>query len=101
MTRIQDTRLRRCMKRSFALVVALGTLSGPWACGNSPLGPSPVPLGDWGGDHVLMTVSPTETHLEFDCAHGDIAGVLAADSNHQFSVTGTFVRDHGAPIRGD
>jgi len=53
----------------------------------------------WGGDHVAMTVAATATHLEFDCAHGDIPAALMVDARNEFDVAGTFVREHGGPIR--
>lgn len=77
----------------------LGTVGG-WACGGASTGPSSlVPAGVWSGDHVTLTVADTATHLEFDCAHGDIPGALTADARGQFDVAGTFVREHGGPIR--
>jgi len=54
----------------------------------------------WGGDHVAMTVSDTATHLEFDCAHGDISGRLTS-SDGAIAANGTYVREHGGPIRVD
>ena len=45
-----------------------------------------------------MSISDA-THLELDCAHGDIAAALAIDAQRQFNVTGTFTREHGGPIR--
>lgn len=74
---------------------------GSWACAGSTVAPSAVPLGVWGGDHVTMTVTDTATHLEFDCAHGDIPGTLEADSRRQFTALGTYVREHGGPVRED
>ena len=58
-----------------------------------------VAVGPWGGDHVSLTVATTESHLEFDCAHGDIPGSVALDTHGAFSVSGTFVREHGGPIQ--
>ena len=75
--------------------------SGGCAGGVPPLNPSPVPLGIWGGDHVTMTIAATGTHVELDCAHGDFSGVLSTDARNQFSVAGTFVREHGGPVRAD
>jgi hypothetical protein len=70
------------------------------ACGRAPTGPSPVEPGVWGGDHVTLTVGDETSHLEFDCAHGEIPGALHA--NHgEIKATGTFVREHGGPIRVD
>ena len=70
------------------------------ACSGTPIEPSPVGAGIWGGDHVTFTVGNPSNHLEFDCAHGDIPGVLSV--NHgELAANGTFVREHGGPIRVD
>jgi hypothetical protein len=64
------------------------------ACG-TPSEPSMVP-GVWGGDHVLLTIAEASAHLEFDCAYGEIPTRLPAPP---FSIAGTFVREHGGPVR--
>jgi hypothetical protein len=46
-----------------------------------------------------MTVADASTHLELDCAHGDIPAVVSVDRRGQFGVAGTYVREHGGPIR--
>lgn len=79
--------------------VLLPTVLAVSTCGRNPSGPSPLPAGMWGGDHVAMTVAETATHLEFDCAHGDIPAALMVDARNEFDVAGTFVREHGGPIR--
>jgi len=56
----------------------------------------PSLVGEWGGDHVSLAVSDQASHAELDCAHGDFSGSLQAD---RFAVAGTFVREHGGPIR--
>jgi hypothetical protein len=72
------------------------------ACDGSLGGPSATGLtGVWGGDHVSLTVTETGSHLEFDCARGDIPGALAADTEGAFAAAGTYVREHGGPIRDD
>ena len=86
------------LPRSVSVLIMLGAVGG-WACGGASTGPSLVFAGVWGGDHVTMTVADTATHLDFDCAHGDIPGALTADANGRFDVAGTFVREHGGPIR--
>jgi hypothetical protein len=58
-----------------------------------------VSAGAWGGDGVMLTVSDTATHLEFDCANGDIPGPFTADARGQFDLAGTFVQEHGGPIQ--
>jgi hypothetical protein len=64
------------------------------ACG-TPSEPSML-TGVWGGEHVLLTIADASAHLEFDCAHGEIPSRLPAAP---FSIAGTFVREHGGPIR--
>ena len=75
------------------------TAAGAWACGDNPLEPTMLG-GTWGGDHVSMTIADS-THLELDCAHGDIAAPIAIDSGGRFNVIGTFTREHGGPVRGE
>ena len=53
----------------------------------------------WGGDHIAMTVTDTGAHVEFDCAHGEISGSQTLNARNEFNVIGTFVREHGGPIR--
>jgi hypothetical protein len=53
----------------------------------------------WGGNDIALTVSDTGTHVEFDCAHGDVPGTLTVDARNTFDVQGTYVREHGGPIR--
>ena len=72
---------------------------GIWACSGTPAGPSPVLTGSWGGDHIALTVANTGSQVEFDCAHGDIDGALTVNARNEFKVSGTFVREHGGPIR--
>jgi hypothetical protein len=66
------------------------------ACGGSPTVPSLE--GQWGGDHVSLSVGEQSSHLELDCAHADIGGAL---QSVRFTAQGTFVREHGGPVRSD
>ena len=70
-----------------------------YACGGTAAGPSRLPSGVWGGDHIAMSVSDPGTHLELDCAHGDIPVVPTVGRQGQFEVAGTYVREHGGPVR--
>ena len=79
-------------------VIIVGVVAG-YSCGDTPGGPSRLPAGLWGGDHISISLTDASTHLELDCAHGDIPAVLALDRQGQFNVAGTYVREHGGPIR--
>ena len=68
-----------------------------WACSSTPTMPS-LAFGPWGGDHISLTVAAAGSHVEFDCAQGDIPEAITVDARHQFSVSGTFVRERGGPI---
>ena len=78
---------------SVRTVIVLAVVAA--ACG-TPSTPSMMPTGLWGGDHIVLTVEATSAHVELDCAHGDIP-VRLPDA--AFTVAGTFVREHGGPIR--
>lgn len=60
-----------------------------------------VPNGAWGGDHVALTVTDNGGRVEFDCAHGTLDHPLGLDDRGRFSVAGTFVPEHGGPVRSD
>lgn len=60
-----------------------------------------IPLGDWGGDHVRLTLTETGGTLEYDCAHGTIDQPFDVDSAGRFQLAGTHTREHGGPIRRD
>ena len=58
-----------------------------------------MPRGEWGGEHVNMNVGDGSAKLEFDCAHGYIAGPLTVDEHGKFQLRGTFTPERGGPIR--
>lgn len=68
------------------------------ACTASPT-PTALPPGQWGGEHVSLTVSATGASLEFDCARGTMDQRPLLDSQGQFTWPGVYVREHGGPIR--
>jgi hypothetical protein len=79
-------------------LIVLGVVAC-FSCGDLTSGPSRLPAGAWGGDHASLSVTDTSTHLELDCAHGDIPAVPTLDRQGQFQVAGTYTREHGGPIR--
>jgi hypothetical protein len=80
-------------------IVVLVALAG---CSDAPSAPSPGRLvGVWGADHINLVVDEAKSHLEFDCAHGDVPTPLTVDAAGDLAAPGTFVREHGGPIRVD
>ncbi len=68
------------------------------ACASSPGAASRldrVPSGDWGGQHVKLTVADAGGTVEFDCAHGTLGQPLALDDSGHFDVPGTLVGEAG------
>ena len=60
-----------------------------------------MPKGEWGGIHIHMNVGDRSATIEFDCAHGEIAGPLNTDDAGKFELRGTFTQERGGPIRAD
>ena len=90
------------MTRPFRLarsLFLLGTVVATSACSSSPSGPSLVLTGMWGGDDIALTATDIGTRIEFDCAHGDIPNTLMVNARNEFDASGTFVREHGGPVR--
>jgi len=73
------------------------------ACTANPGGASRldrVPNGNWGGQHIRLTVADTGGKVEFDCAHGSLDGPLTLDPDGRFDVKGTLVGE-GGPVMKD
>jgi hypothetical protein len=82
-------------------VLSMVALTCGAACARNAVRPSLTLDGQWGGEHVVLTSSESATHLEFDCAHGDLSSRIKTDSQHRFNLAGTFVRERGGPVRRD
>lgn len=63
--------------------------------------PSGSIVGTWGGDRMMVTVTPTGATLKTDCAEGTIEAPVAIRSDGSFSSVGTFTRYHPGPQRAD
>ena len=57
--------------------------------------------GSWGGADIALEVTNEGIDINFDCAHGHIDESIVPDSEGNFSVKGTYVREHGGPMRSD
>lgn len=77
--------------------VAAITLALAACSAGSPVGIDRVPIGEWGGEHVQLTVTDTGGRVEFDCAHGTLDAPLRVDTDGRFSVPGTIVLE-GGPV---
>ncbi len=50
---------------------------------------------------MVLTMSESSTHVEFDCAHGDMSRPIQTDRQGRFNLAGTLVRERGGPVRRD
>lgn len=84
--------------RQAAILSGLALLA---ACGSSAASGEQrtVPLGTWGGDHVLLEVAAGGASLELDCAHGAVEGAIRLDAERRFDAGGTYVQERGGPVR--
>jgi hypothetical protein len=57
--------------------------------------------GVWGGEHVRFEVTDDGATVEFDCAHATVRGRVVVDRAGRFNVAGTYVEEHGGPVRAD
>lgn len=53
--------------------------------------------GEWGGQHVSLTVKETGASIEYDCAHGTIDERVKLDADGRFDVRGTHEHESGGP----
>jgi hypothetical protein len=48
-------------------------------------------LGTWGGDNAGVIVEDSVAHLHIDCTLGNFTAPIPIDTNHRFSVAGSYV----------
>jgi hypothetical protein len=60
-----------------------------------------VAAGAWGGVGISLVATEQGAQLEFDCALGEISEPLMLDPEGGFTLDGTFMPEHGGPIRED
>lgn len=82
--------------RALPLLLVVACAAGPGA----PSGLDRVPKGEWGGEHVRLTVEDNGGTIEFDCAHGSLDEPLALDGSGRFDVKGSLVAE-GGPTQKD
>jgi hypothetical protein len=57
--------------------------------------------GDWGGQHVRLSVLEDGGEVEFDCGHGRLDETPAPGKDGGFSVKGRYVAERGGPTLKD
>jgi hypothetical protein len=82
------------------VLVALLVLGGLFPLAGADAG-TRLASGEWGGEHVRMSVGDAGAVLELDCAHGRVDEALVLDERGRFEAKGRFVREHGGPTRKD
>lgn len=61
--------------------------------------PAGVPVtGQWGGQHIGLTLDSSGGRIEYDCATGTIGPVVPA-AGGAFVADGTHAPEHGGPVR--
>jgi hypothetical protein len=60
-----------------------------------------VIMGGWGGEHIEFVVNDNGAEVDYDCAHGRINQPIVLDKNGKFNLAGTYVTEHGGPVRID
>ena len=63
--------------------------------------PAPLKQGEWGGQHIAMTVAASKTDLEFDCGRATVNGTIETDADGAFTAAGTFLPERPGPATPD
>jgi hypothetical protein len=86
---------------AFGTLVLVAVTHGGACARSSVVDPdgSRVAVGEWGGEHVGLTVTNTGARLEFDCASGEISQPLTLDNDGRFSVEGVYTQERPGPVR--
>jgi hypothetical protein len=59
----------------------------------------PLPVGQWGGQHISMDVTARGATVEYDCAHATIERKITVDRHGRFDVSGMQSPERGGPVR--
>lgn len=55
--------------------------------------------GEWAGKHITLKITERGADVEYDCARGTIDKKIIPDKNDRFDVLGTYIEEHGGPVR--
>ena len=84
--------------RTLVCALVWATVPGCSAAGPPAPAAGAALRGQWGGEHIALTLGDAGGRVEYDCAHGGIAGPVRPVAG-RFETTGVHVREHGGPIR--
>lgn len=79
-------------------LLALAPLLAAAACAGAPRPGAPL-LGEWGGRHVGLMLSPSGGTLDYDCAAGRIDTPVVSGRDGRFIAEGSHSPGHGGPER--
>lgn len=86
------------MRRATLCVFALSTLLS--CTFSSAADRGRLAAGVWGGPHIRLDVAEDgAAAVELDCAHGSTTEPIVPDRQGAFRTAGTYVQEHGGPIR--
>ncbi len=75
-----------------------GSMGAPGQPGDAT---PPLKQGEWGGQHIDMTVSASKTDIEFDCGKATVTGTIATDAAGAFTANGVFTPEPQGPTTPD
>lgn len=81
--------------RGLGMLAVLPLLS---ACAALPQKPANL-YGEWGGDHIALSVEGGLGRLSYDCAQGTIDQAIVPGPDGNFSASGTHIPGQGGPIQ--
>ncbi len=79
-----------------ALVIGSCAVS---SAGRRPAAKHAALTGNWGGDHIGLTLSHRGGRVDYDCGAGSIDAPLVPDAAGRFAVSGTHRPGMGGPAR--
>ena len=94
--------MRTALRRRHVIVALLFGFLTP-SCAMNVRGTEPaavtstVKAGQWGGQHIAMTVAAAATDIEFDCGKATIPGAIETDRDGAFTASGTFLPERPGP----
>jgi len=93
----------RLANRSRRVLAAMliGFATPGCASATAPASVDTVKSGQWGGQHIVMTVAASRTDIEFDCGKATVDGAIETDTNGAFTASGTFQPERPGPTRPD